>query len=489
MSILLSREAGMTIVARNLGKRLRAYGAILLTLVLLPCLATGQTGTPPPKRMTLDQALAYALEHYPAVRAALEQMSAARAGITLARTQYLPLLNGVYQDSRATENQVPGIWLPSPITPTVEGPVGPASGQSYWGSQAAMLFSWEPFDLGLRSATVGGAKSAADKSSADLAVTRLQVATAVGDYFLTALANQQARLAAQANLDRWKVFNKSVHVLAENQLRPGAEASRADAELSRAKTQLYLAQQAEQVALDTLAALMGAAGSDIGVDSGPLLDPPPAASLPEAASSAHPLARDEMAALRQVQAQEKVFERSDYPRFLLQAEGFGRGSEVPNNGTIIGDANGLAPARGNWVVGLTILFPDLFDLKALSAKKQIAQAHERAQQAHYQQTLQDLNGQILAARDQLKAAQLVAQETPTELRAARQTEIQSRARYEAGLTNLVEVAEAENLLAQAETQDALARLNLWRGLFHVAYAQGDLEPFLAALHTQAGRRP
>jgi outer membrane protein TolC len=188
-----------------------------------------------------------------------------------------------------------------------------------------------------------------------------------------------------------------------------------------------------------------------------------------------------MAAVRQVQAQENVLKRTDYPRLFLQAEGFGRGSEVPNNGTIIGNWNGLAPARGNWVTGVTILFPDVFDFKALSAKKQIARTNERSQQAHYQQILQDLKGQLQAARDQLEAAQRVAQETPTELRAARQTEIQSRTRYEAGLATLVEVADAEGLLAQAEMDDAVARLNVWHSLFNVAYAQGDLQPFLNIL--------
>jgi hypothetical protein len=33
--------------------------------------------------------------------------------------------------------------------------------------------------------------------------------------------------------------------------------------------------------------------------------------------------------------------------------------------------------------------------------------------------------------------------------------------------------------------DAVARLNVWRGLFGVAYAQGDLQPFLNIL--QAAR--
>ena len=459
-----------------------AYIATYLSL-FAPALpkAAAQNQQTPPKTFTLEQAVDYALQNYPAVRASLERVSAARAGVTVARTEYLPQLNGVYQDSRATQNQVPGIWLATPITPTVEGPIGPSSGQSYWGSQAAALFSWEPVDFGLRSARVGQARSAEAKSQADLALTQLQVAAAVGSYFLLAVANQQAVTAAQANLDRWQEFNKSIHVLVENQLRAGADASRADAELARARIQLYQSQQSERVALDTLAALMGTAGSEIKLDSGRLLDSSPAGSLPDVSTSEHPLARDQMAGVRQIQTEEKVLQRTDYPRLFLQGEVFGRGSEVPNNGTIIGNWNGLTPGRENWVTGITIMFPDVFGFKALSAQKQISKANEQSQKAHYDQTIQDLSGQIQAARDQLKAAQLIAQETPIELAAARQSETQSRARYESGLATLVEVADAENLLAQAEMDDSIARLNVWHGLFAIANAQGDLRDFLQVL--------
>jgi len=468
-------------VTTNLWKCLQTSTAVLLVFILFPSLSNAQTDNAPPKVLTLEDALNYALQHYPAVRASLEQVSAARAGVTLARTQYLPQLNGVYQDSRATQNQVPGIWLPTPITPTVEGPIGPSSGQSFWGSQAAAFFSWEPVDFGLRSASVGQARSAEYKSQADLALTQLQVATAVGNYFLLAMANHRTVMTAQANVERWLVFDKSIHVLVDNELRPGADASRTDAELARAKTQLYQSQQAERLALDTLAALMGTAGSEIKLDSGRLLDLSPTGSLPNASASEHPLARDQLAAVRQIQAEEKVLQRTDYPRLFLQAEILGRGSEIPNNGAIIGNWNGLAPARENWVTGITIFFPDVFSFKALSAEKQIAKANERSQQAHYDQAIQDLTGQIQVAREQLKAAQLVAQETPTELAAARQSETQSRARYESGLAALVEVADAENLLAQAEMDDSIARLNIWRGLFAVANAQGSLQDFLQVL--------
>ena len=468
-------------MTRKLRKILEICPVILLFVVVVSSLAVAQTSAPTPKILTFEDALEYALQHYPAVRASLEQASAARAGLTLARVQYFPSLNGVYQDSRATQNQVPGIWLPTSITPTVEGSVGPSSGRSYWGSQAAMLFSWQPFDFGLRSATVGGARSALDKSNADLALTRLEVAKAVGDYFLTALAAHQAAIAAQANVDRWQVFHQSVHTLVDNALRPGADASRADAQLALAKIQLFQAQAAEQAALATLTALMGMAGNDTRLEAGKLLHLPPAEALPSAAPADNPLARDQMAAVRQVQAQEKVLNRTDYPRIFLGAEAFGRGSEVPSNGSIIGNWNGLVLGRGNWVAGLTITFPNVFDFKALSAQKQMAKANERSQQALYDKTIQDLTGQVQAALAELKSAQLVAQQTPIELAAARAAETQSRARYAASLATLVEVADAEGLLAQAEMDDAVARLKVWHGLFNVAYAQGDLQPFLNVL--------
>jgi hypothetical protein len=51
------------------------------------------------------------------------------------------------------------------------------------------------------------------------------------------------------------------------------------------------------------------------------------------------------------------------------------------------------------------------------------------------------------------------------------------------LGTIAEVAEAQRLLTQAEIDDALARLAVWRGLLGVAAAAGDIHPFVA----EAGR--
>ena len=57
----------------------------------------------------------------------------------------------------------------------------------------------------------------------------------------------------------------------------------------------------------------------------------------------------------------------------------------------------------------------------------------------------------------VQAARAVAANTPVQLAAAQQSEAQARARYQAGLASIVEVADAQSLLAQAEVQDQLAR--------------------------------
>ena len=87
------------------------------------------------------------------------------------------------------------------------------------------------------------------------------------------------------------------------------------------------------------------------------------------------------------------------------------------------------------------------------------------------------------------AARAIAQNTPIQLAAAQQSEAQARARYDAGLAGIVEVAEAQNLLAGAEYQNGVARVDVWRSLLARAIAQGTLVPFLELLRTSGVKEP
>ena len=66
-------------------------------------------------QLTLEQAVSQATARYPAVQVSLEKVSAAAAGINLARTSYLPHADFIGQLNRATHNNVFGLMLPQPL--------------------------------------------------------------------------------------------------------------------------------------------------------------------------------------------------------------------------------------------------------------------------------------------------------------------------------------------------------------------------------------
>ncbi len=460
---------------------------ISVALVLL--LALGPMGVAQSSKvLTLEEAVDFALKNYPAVRVSLARVSAAQAGVDLARTSYLPRADMLWQTNRATDNNITGLLLPQSVIAPITGAVTLSpSNQSAWGSAAGLLFSWEPFDFGYRGAKVDAARAVRNRASAEASLSRLDVAVTTVNAYLTVLAAEQTVHAAQADIDRRETFHKAVRVLVDNQLRAGADASRADAELARAKVNLARAQQQEQISKAALADILGIADTSVQVSGGSVLGQPPDGSIQTTALTDHPASQVEQARIGEAKAEIHALDRAYYPKFYFQSAVFGRASGFAPAGNLLGGTNGLGLDRSNWAVGVTVTFP-LFDIFGIRSRRAVEAANERAEQARYDQTLQDLTGQFRKAQASLEGARHVAENTPLELNAARTTENQERARYQAGLATLVDVADAQSLLVQAETDDALARLAVWQNLASVAAAQGDLQPFLQFLHdkTQGG---
>jgi outer membrane protein TolC len=278
------------------------------------------------------------------------------------------------------------------------------------------------------------------------------------------------------------VIQEVVDALVKAELRPGVDSERARAEGVLAEAQLIEAEETIAVAQASLAQLLGVAPADVEVHPGPLLQLPPEFEPGADRPENHPLAVEQRAAVAEVQAREKALERSYFPRFNLQAATYARGTGAHTDGTAGGALSGFGPDTANWAVGLTVTFP-IMELPSLRAQRQIELHRERAEAARYQQVLQDLAGDLAKARARLEGARRVAQTTPVRLKAARAAEQQATARYKSGLATIVEVADTERLLAQAEIDDALAKLNVWRAQLELASASGDLSPFLM----QAGR--
>jgi outer membrane protein TolC len=454
---------------------------LILCLVCLSSASEAQTppaNPAPPQPLTLGQAIEYAAEHYPTLRAALEQVGASKANVDLARSAYLPRLDSLWQSNRATANNVFGQVFPQPVIPALSGPVlSSASSDSVWSSAVGALFSWEPVDFGLRRASVAGADAAFARAQASEALTRLELQAAVGAAFLSVLGAQRAVVVAQADLDRRTVLRQTIQTLVDNQLRPGADASRADAEQAAARTRIIQAQQGLALAQITLRRLLGGAPV-LTVDGSRLLTDAPSTDRPPATAT-HPLLQFRHAILLQARSAEAILAKTDRPRLYFLGSVFARGSGAETNAPFDGGSAGLGLDRANWAGGFQVVFPNVFGVSSLRARKTAAAAGTRAEIALGDEAAFLVTAQQQSAAVLMQSARAIAANTPIQLNAARQSEAQARARYDAGLASLTEVADAQNILAQSEVQDELARIDVWRALLADAVAHADLTPFLA----------
>jgi outer membrane protein TolC len=436
-----------------------------------------------PSELTIVNVVQEAERDYPLIHVTQEELNASIANIRLARTAYLPRVDGIAQFNRATRNNVFGALLPQNTIPPMSGPViGSNNGGSVWGSATGLLVNWQPFDFGLRHANVQAATAAKNKASAAVQRSQLEVSTAAADAYLTVLAATQTKKAAQAAVDSWETLRQSVHALVAAQLRPGADESRIEAEKAAAKTQLALAEEAVEMSKATLSKFRVKSDS-VNIESGttrletelPAVTGDGSPFFP----TANPIMAEQQAATAQSAVQLHATERSWVPQFNLEGAAYARGTGADPNGQRLDGANGLAPNVGNYAVGVNITFP-LMDFAGIHAREASQAATLRAAKANEQlidRTLQEEFGQAQAA---LHATRAIAENTPVELTAAQTAFAQANARYRAGLWPIDDVAQAQRLLVQAEIDDSIARLNVWRAFLQLQSVRGDLQPFLQA---------
>ena len=465
--------------------------AALYTLVLLsatvrpsaqsPANTATQARTGP---ITIGEVVETSLHDYPQIHVSEEELNAAVAGIQLARTAYLPQVNGLVQANRATRNNVFGALMPQNTIPSMTGPVlGTNNGGSVWGSAAGLLVIWQPFDFGLRHANVTAARAGKDRAAATSDLTQLEVSAAAVDAYISLIAAKQTEKAALAALDSWDVLLRSIHAMTMAELRPGADESRVQAERAVAATQLAYARQATADAAATLIKFLPrAAEPNVAIDTGRLLSESPSITdedLPLNAS-AHPAIAEQTATVTQSAAQLHAIERTWVPRFDLEGAGFARGTGAQTDGNRSPGANGLAPTVGNYAFGFTVTFP-FMDCASIHAREASESSTLRVNKASLELTDRTLQEQFSKAKAAVRIAREVAANAPIELKAAQAALDQARARYQAGLTSIDDLAQAQRLAVQAEIDDSLARLNVWRAFLQLEATRGKIDPFLQAV--------
>jgi outer membrane protein TolC len=436
----------------------------------------------PTKAVTIREAVDIALRNYPTIAHRTYKLRAATANVALAKTQWLPNLNLDVQEGLISANRIASTVMNNvsgfDTVPVDSGP--PSTYRSLrpiTNSLQGANFNWLLVDGGLRHANDNFAYADQRTARADLRLTQLDVAFDAADAFLAAVASKQVIRSTKAALEHMDAADLRARTLVTEGLRPGVDAADIDFEVSRAKIALIKAEKNTKLALVDLAEKMGVASSDIDVVSDPLIK----SAVTSGQSgpfdlSSHPLALLKSAEVDRWKAKVELLDKAYRPHLWLNSSVWGLGSGDKIN-PITQVAGGALPQVFNYMVGLSLSFP-LMEYFPLQAEKKMALNNELAAKADLDLAMQILEKKDARARILLAEARRVAQETPVLVQSARVREIKVLKRYTNGLTNMVTVAGAERALAEAEVENALAQIEVWRSILALAYIQGDLKPFV-----------
>ncbi len=438
----------------------------------------------PPKAVSIRQAVDIAIRNFPAIAHRQFKLRAALANVSLAKTQYLPNFNLDIQESEVSPNRIASVVMNNvsgfDTVPVDAGPSATSrSMKPITNNLDGANLNWLLVDFGLRHANDDFAYADARAARADYNLTRLDVAFDAADAFLAAAAAKQVIRSAQAAFEHMVAADIRAKTLVSEGLRPGVDAADWDFEVSRTRISVIKAEKDVRLALVELAEKMGTANADIDILAEPLIRGPQREQhFGPFDLSSHPVALLKSAEINRWRAKEEVLHRAYRPHLWLNSSLWGKGSGEPRSiNPLPSVAGGALPQVFNYMVGFSLSFP-VMEYFPLKAQEKIAMNNELAAKADFDLAIQILEKKDAKARIMLSQARKVAEETPNLVHAAKVREVKAVQRYSIGLANMVSVAQAEKGLAEAEVEDALAQIEVWRSILSLAYVQGDLRPFL-----------
>lgn len=453
---------------------------------LVPPVANAQVATtlplidaPTPTRsLTMAEALAYAREHQPTIRAALARVSARISQAEIPSSQWLPTAGVTAQLFAMTANNTTGTYVqPSFMDVPRIGATPGTTGGSLSPHASTLVgagVQQEVFDFG---------RIAAERATADALVRverhhadaeRLDVDFGVEEAFFSVFAAKAIVKASDDAYDRARVHRDLAQAGVKSGLRSPIELTRAEADLARFDIGRVRARGGLAVAQSVLAAAIGA--PDPAVDaSGETPRPADMPALPRAlelAQTRDPRLAAAIAQLRTAEAHTRAVGAELRPDLSLTATLSGRaGGASPSNGAVPA-GSGWIPDVANWDVGILLSWP-LFD-GTVAARRDAARTAEEVQRDEIDI---DREQQVARVRQNYVEVQ-VARSTLTALDnaivAARANYDQADARFRAGLGTAVELADAEAVRTDAEIQLALGQFELARAraAFGRAIAEG-----------------
>jgi len=451
----------------------------------------GQTDST--KVLTLKESLEIAKENYPSIRRKRAEKEASLYDLKSAQNNYLPGFVVQGQILNGTSNQVRGPFFPN------EGMAIPVSGgikpngytsTSTWTSYATGFVNWKFFNFGKFKTQVDAARAGTITAESDYQNEVFQQQIKVGDAYLLSLMANDMLKSQRANLARVKALKDVTSAYTRSGLKPGVDSSLVNAEYSKATLQFLETQRISREQEVYLKELMG-----LKSNSSVLLDTT-IYSVNQPQSFEHPTEyanNPQLIYFKSIvdlnQAKIKSIRRREYPSISLIAASWARGSgiadQVQPNGdfgynTSFSSGVGFRPYL-DWMVGVSTIWNITTLFKTGNESKAQRQFATMAQERYNEETLR-VESELERARLRYQAALEAARQAPIQLKAAQDAYAQARARYDAGLTSILELTQTFALLNRAEVDASMARGNVWRAVIQFAAASGNLSIFTTNLN-------
>ncbi len=466
-------ECGAKQFLARLGVRAAPFALLVVLISTAPVFAqlTEQSvpQAPPPAGKTLALSLKRAVEialtpeGSPRVALATESVKQAQDEARIAKGAFLPTVDGQVQEQSETVNlKTFGINFPTVPGFIIPSFVGPFSVFDARASAEQSVFSFSDFKK------YKAAKVAAAASGTDLDTTRNQVSDQVARAYLTSIRADAALQTAQADVD----LSKALLALAQRQKDAGTgtgiEVTRAQVQLANDQQKLIVADNDRRRGV---LQLLRAMGLDLDADvvlTGKLGYAEVNVATLEASLDQARKERTELKAQQQHEQAAKLNYSAVAAERLPSASVFG------NYGAI-----GLEPdsARATRDVGVTLKVP-VFDGFRRDARRAESLSQYRQEQTRTRDIEQQIELDVRLAIDSLRSAQAQV-ETARDGLALAETEVaQAQRRYQAGVTNSIEVTDAQTRLDRARDNQIAALYNYNLARIDLATATGTIAEFV-----------
>ncbi|EHQ25031.1 TolC family protein [Mucilaginibacter paludis] len=461
---------------------LKKYSYVAMLLLLVAPAVQAQQALPP---LSLKALLQRVDQKAPALIADSAAINIRRAQATETRNNWLPNLKLNYQADIGTNNNTAGPYFGFGIIPSNSRGVRTDNNtNAVLTNLGIAALDWEVYNFGAYTAQNKVAKSDIQVEQNHFAQSKYQLqAYAIGYYMQ--LMRLQDYLAIQVrNIQRTSQIRRSIESLAKSGIRPGVDTSIAAAELSKARLNyIELDNQLKQVQLQ-LSAISGLPYQAIIPDTSAekrLIDGVTLSMLPSADTANHPLISYYKSLLQNSFQREELVKKQYNPKILLEAAAWGRGASVDANDQFNALSSGFGFNRDNYLVGVGISY-NLFDLRRRHLKLRTQQAETDYARRSLDEQRSLLNLGISQADVELTTAKQRLVEIPNQLRAANAGYRQKLSLYNSGLTDIIDLNAALNILYRAETDYAQAKFDYTSALFQKAVTGNQLSTVLNLLN-------